>query len=174
MSKRKPHPTQKELQEAFFYDEETGMLHWKIRPSTNIQVGTVAGYKSNDGYCYLKLKGREYLAQNIIWILNYGDIPIDLQVDHADRNRSNNVLENLRLATQRQQNINQSARGFSFCNRVTNPWKVAHRINGKSYYIGIYSTALQARLAYERYTSDLEPEFASTFFTDAFNRLLAA
>ena len=175
MSKRKPHPSQKELQELFFYDEETGLLHWKtLTPNSRVQLGDSAGSVNARGYRQIGIgKGGRYQAHNLVWIWNYGCIPEDLEVDHADKNESNNLLSNLRLATRRQQSINRCIRGFSKLRTMKNSWKAAHNGDGREY-IGSYPTALQARLAYERYTSGLEPAFASTFFTDAFNRLLAA
>ena len=170
MSKRKPHPTQKELQELFFYDEETGLLHWKIRPAKRIKFGAVAGCVNTKGYCQVQVKSIRYQAHNLIWIWNYGDIPDDLEIDHIDKDSSNNAVINLRLSTRRQQCINRNMRGF---HGYRKRWQAFHTL-GKACYIGTYLTALQARLAYERYTSELEPEFASTFFTDAFNRLIAA
>ena len=134
-------------------------------------MGDSAGYARADGYRPVRVKGRNCFTHNLIWIWHYGDIPDDLKVDHADRNPSNNVLSNLRLATERQQQINKRKRGFR---RQRNKWLAQHSRNNRQESIGRYSTALQARLAYERHTSELEPAFASTFFTDAFNRLLAA
>ena len=74
---------------------------------------------------------------------------------------------NLHEATPGQQKLNRRARGF-YRDKLSGGLMC---VSGKRY-VARFSTALQARLAYERVTSEAEPEFASTFFTDTFNELI--
>jgi hypothetical protein len=162
-----------EAQETFFYDDSDGRLYWKIRPRSRTMWGDKAGNLiKRNGYYKVVLRNKDYRLHNIIWNWHYGAIPMGKTVDHIDKDKSNNHISNLRLATKRQQRINISTRGFNWDKR-TQRWHAQHGFNNKKLFLGRYATALQARLAYEKATSDLEPEFASTFFTDAINRLCA-
>ena len=172
-STKRKYPSQQQLQELFFYDNESGLLHWKIKPGRRTPWGKTAGSRDSTGYIVIGIDGEVFRGHKLIWIWNNGNIPEDREVDHIDRNRSNNRLDNLRLATARQQEINKNARGFiRIPDSECKPWRSYHRVDRKWNDIGYYPTALQARLAYEKRTSELEPEFASTFFTDAINHLL--
>ena len=169
MSKRREHPTLAELHELFFYDPDTGFLHWKIRPArSKIMWGDRVGeIPIHSRYQRVKINGVRYYQHNLVWIMNNGDLPEELTVDHKDKDRTNNRLDNLRLANTRQQQINQNVRGFSrMTHRILHPWIARHKVGSRYLLIGSFTTALQARLAYERSTSELEPDFASTWFTD--------
>jgi len=158
----------------FRYDETDGNLYWKMRPSKKVNSGNKAGCKEENGYIVIGLKGRIYKAHNIIYIMCHGEnsIPPDKTVDHKDKNGYNNKIDNLRLATARQQKINQNRRGFHW-RKQNNKWQANHKTPVRQKSLGYFTTALQARLAYEKHTSALEPEFASRFFTEAFNRICA-
>ena len=162
-----------QAQETFFYDDSDGCLYWKIRPSKNCRVtwGDVAGSHQTGGYRQVGLDRKNYRVHNIIWNWHHGEIPAGKEVDHIDKNTSNNRIENLRLADRVQQAIHTKARGF-YKHKRDKLWYSSYRYQGTTNYLGTHDTALQARLAYEKATSALEPEFASTHFTDAFNRLI--
>lgn len=65
---------------------------------------------NNYGYCILTKwiqlpcmnKKKQLLLHHLVWILKTGEQPSST-VDHIDRNKSNNVFENLRLATMQEQ-----------------------------------------------------------------------
>ena len=51
---------------------------------------------------FLKIKGRQYKAHRIAWLLNYGRFP-KTELDHINRIRTDNRIENLRESNRRQQ-----------------------------------------------------------------------
>lgn len=55
------------------------------------------------------MKGKAYYVRvhRMIWELTNGPIPDGLQVDHIDRNRQNNLIENLRVVTCAENNQNK-------------------------------------------------------------------
>ena len=52
------------------------------------------------------LRGENFRCHRIAWVIFYGKDPGEAQVDHIDRNKSNNKIENLRLLDQSGQAFN--------------------------------------------------------------------
>ena len=87
--------------EIFAYDPDTGVITWKVDSGRygRIKAGTVAGsLKSKNGYIEIHLKGKAYKAHRVAWLLHYGSWPSE-QVDHINRNRSDNRAANLRACS---------------------------------------------------------------------------
>lgn len=82
------------VKELLEYDPSTGKLYWKMFRNSQAQKGQEAGSKNSDGYIMVGIDGSYYPAHCIIWFLEFGYYPIK-QIDHADHNRSNNLLNNL-------------------------------------------------------------------------------
>lgn len=57
------------------------------------------GCKRRDGYRVVTLAGKIYLVHRLVAETYFGDIPDGTEVDHANRNRSDNRVENLRIVT---------------------------------------------------------------------------
>ena len=53
------------------------------------------GSLDKDGYLILKIKGKQLKAHRVAWLLNYGEFP-EYELDHINRNRLDNRIENLR------------------------------------------------------------------------------
>ena len=54
------------------------------------------GSYDNDGYLILKIKGKQYKAHRVAYALYYGHFPKG-EIDHINRNRSDNRIENIRV-----------------------------------------------------------------------------
>ena len=110
MTKPKPLPPLELLLERFEYDAETGHLYYNNTPRNDLAPGTVAGYDTGRGWLRVKINGLHYRVARIAWKMHYGiDPPEGLDIDHINRNRSDNRIANLRLVTQKE-NIQNSAR----------------------------------------------------------------
>ena len=110
-------PTQAELRKQFDYDYETGRLVRIYHPVKNQRwrVGQVAGSRHGEGGYQVNVNGTQYLNCRLVWMWVHGEDPGELEVDHKDEDRSNDRIDNLRLATrgQNQQNISTTARNTS-------------------------------------------------------------
>lgn len=73
--------------------------------------GKPVGYLKKTGYWTLcvRVEGKaHYLSiHRIVWELANGPVPDGLQIDHIDRNRQNNLIENLRVVTSAENNQNK-------------------------------------------------------------------
>ena len=97
MAKPRPLPPLETLREALDYDAKTGLLTWKVNRLNGILDGALSGCSDGHGYIQVKLWGRRFKAHRLAWALHYGTDPGSLQVDHVNRNRSDNRISNLRL-----------------------------------------------------------------------------
>ena len=162
-----PIPLQEELHRLFEYRE--GNLYRKIQVSSNARIGANAGQNSGNGYRQVTVNCIKYYMHRIIWIYHYGAIPNKLEIDHIDGNRTNNIIENLRLATSAQNKMNHkralpSSRsnilGVRWC-KARNKWKAAIQNNRKSIHLGSFANqedAIAARKAAElQYFGEFAP-----------------
>jgi hypothetical protein len=87
--------------------------------------------------------------------------------DHIDRNGLNNVDSNLRMCTINQNLYNQIIRkdntsgykGVTFVKRIKK-WKAQIRHNNKRQYLGLFNSAKQAAICYNKKAIELHGEFA--------------
>ena len=91
-----------------------GLLYWKkctSRTGTGPnQPGKIAGCKSGAyGYKVLNFRNVQYSQHRIVWEMHNGVIPEGLSIDHIDRDKQNNRIENLRLADVFIQNANRDS-----------------------------------------------------------------
>lgn len=105
------------LIDALLY--ENGELYW-IKTRQGVVAGTKTGPLGSTGYRRVTWNKQRYQAHRIVWAMHYGDT--DLVVDHINRDKTDNRIENLRAITQRQNKYN-SNRGVNWCNK-SNVWRV--------------------------------------------------
>lgn len=117
----KPLPSLELLEEFFTYCEETGNLVRKKTISWRAKEGQIVGSVNRDGYLRVKFQKEEYMVHRIIWkLVTKQDIPEGIILDHIDRNRKNNKIENLRLSDPLlNQNNRNPDEGISFDTRET-------------------------------------------------------
>lgn len=92
--------TQSRLQELCLYDPESGLFTWKI-PRPKCSVGSVVGSPEPRGYWVAKIDYRRYYVHRLVWLYMTGHWPSD-EIDHIDRDKSNNRWQNLREVTTKQ------------------------------------------------------------------------
>ena len=143
MLKIREYPTQEELKERFDYAD--GKLVYKYSPSFSVKRGTVAGAKTAEGYINITMNRVSYCAHRLVYIWHYGDIPTGMEIDHINRERDDNRIENLRIITKFINMWNTKAKGY-FKDR--SKWRAQIRVNNKKICLGAYKTEVEAHNAY--------------------------
>ena len=148
------------------FDYKEGMLFWKISRSPVFPGKRAGCLCRHRGYRYIRINYKLYAEHNLIWIYHNGDIPEGFEVDHRDRNKLNNKLENLRLATRTQNNGNRDTtygtsqfKGVYF-DKQTGKWRAEIRYQKKRKRLGRFLNELDAAKAYDRAAKELFGEFA--------------
>ena len=157
-----PSLTQSELKELLHYDPDTGIFTWCCRKQ-GVTLGNRVGYLTREGYLRITLKQKHYLTHRLAWLYMYGGWP-SLSLDHVNRNRIDNRIDNLREVTfyQNGQNSNLSSANTSGFKGVSwyardKSWEVQIAFNGMRKFIGRFTdinVAISARKqAEEQYHS---------------------
>lgn len=107
-----------------------------------LRKGKECGYVDNCGYRRVCINRKKYLVHRLVYKLFNPefDLASDLVVDHINRNRLDNRIENLRAVSKAENNRNRAeCRGVSYC-KQTGKWKAA--LNGK--WLGRHDTEQEA------------------------------
>lgn len=146
--------TLSELHNLLDYDSETGFFRWKRRTSNRVSVGDIAGQDNGAGYIRINIYGRRYYGHRLAVFYTTGEWP-QHEVDHADGNRANNAISNLRLATHKQNSQNQPLRstntsgkhGVSW-SKLRGKWAAYICDNGQKVHLGLFESLDAAGNAY--------------------------
>ena len=138
--------TRAQLIEQFDLDPETGFIARKNRAPNE---------KLEGGYVRYFVNGKRYLGHRLMWLYVYGDFPVE-DIDHINRNRSDNRICNLRLvsAAENKQNQNlykNNSSGYRGV-RIYKPsgkWVAVIKANCKRFHLGYFKTQDEAIAMYE-------------------------
>jgi hypothetical protein len=97
--------TQERLKELLRYDPDTGIFTWLKTNSNRARAGSTAGCKSCNEYIVVRIDGVLRRAHRLAWLYMTGSSVAE--IDHANRDKSDNRWANLRAATRSQNNINR-------------------------------------------------------------------
>ena len=155
--------TQERLKELLDYDPESGLFIWKVRTSTHVKPGDHTSACSSHGYRVIGINRRLYFAHRLAWMYVYGEWPVT-QINHIDRNRANNALANLRLATSAEnlQNSSRRSDNTSGCKGVhwwslRGVWTAYINVGGKRTSLGHYPDFFAACCARKSDEIELHP-----------------
>ena len=103
---------------------------WWIKPTNRrIKIGQQFGTRHIYGYRQGSLKGKRYKEHRLIWLYHYGEWPKEC-IDHINGIRDDNRIENLREATNQQNQFNRKSekdsssqyKGVSWC-KLSKKWR---------------------------------------------------
>jgi len=134
----------------FWYFE--GNLYWSDNYGSRAKKGALVGSTDSSGYLQVKLNGKPILVHRIIWMLHNDTYPD--QIDHIDRNRKNNLIENLRAADNTLNQHNASMRkdnssGVTGVNYKNGRYQARIQGNGVRIQLGTFDTLVEAANAYK-------------------------
>lgn len=162
--------TYERLHEILRYEPETGKWFWMVRMGKKVLAGSETGKPDVTGYCHIRMGKNLYKSHRLAWFYMTGQWP-SCDIDHINRNPSDNRWENLREATKTQNMANcrvrkHSASGIKGVRR--NPlskkesWIAEIRHKRKKIHIGCFPTAAEAQSAYWAKAQEIYGEFANS------------
>ena len=160
--------TQSFVRRIFEYKE--GVLYWKEQHGTKVP-GDKAGYVDNrSGYIRLGINCKRYFAHRVVFLYFHGHLP--KMLDHKDRNKQNNRIDNLRECTSYQNNIHRVGnckstskyKGVSW-STARKKWVAQAKVEGHMYFIGRYMDEVEAAEAYDAFVQNWHREFAHPNFS---------
>lgn len=129
------------LNARFAYDPETGVIVHKVNRNS-VLAGQVAGNLEANGYVRVKVRGHKVLAHRLAVLLMTGAWPTG-EIDHVNRDKSDNRWVNLREASSSANNHNRSlfrnntsgAKGVQW-RRQLGKWQAIITVNRKRRSLG--------------------------------------
>lgn len=145
--------TAEKLRDVLEYNSKTGKFKWRVKRQ-GVKLDKSAGVVNGAGYEQIQIDGKRYLSHRLAWLYSYGEWPKGI-LDHVNRDRSDNRIENIREATRSENSVNAKVRsnnriglkGVSF-NKQRNKFMAKIKHNGKIHFLGLFNSAKQAHQAY--------------------------
>jgi len=145
------------------FEYRGGNLYWKI-DRKKVKTGQKAGRQKSNGYCEVRFNGKLHGTHRLIFMMFHGYMPGI--VDHIDGNPSNNLIENLREATHKE-NIRNSkipkdnTSGFKGVtkNKGDTKWTAQCVVDGKRHYLGQYADIHDAAEVVKNFREEKHGEF---------------
>lgn len=140
--------TQARAKLLFRYEVSTGKLFWRKRADVAPQwngkgAGKEAGYVASNGYRMVNADGSMLLVHRVIFLMENGWLPE--QVDHDDHDRVNNRINNLNPATSGINGKNKSKRSDNSSGhngvhlyKRTGKWSAYVTVGGKRTHLGYF------------------------------------
>jgi len=127
------------------------------------KAGERAGYLDVHGYRRLVIDYVKYYEHHLVWFYVHGEWPDE--IDHIDGNSANNAPTNLRLCNRSQNNCNsqrptgESGLRGAYLDKRNLQWYSKIQFGGQVKFLGNFSSAEEAHLAFEVAAEKLHRDF---------------
>lgn len=169
-------PSQEVLRQLLRYDPATGKLFWRPRTPENCKraewfnarFAEREAFTTENRYRTGIINGVSCFAHRVVWKMHHGVDPTDCYIDHINRVKTDNRIENLRLATgtQNQANVDKrphrSSKFKGVCRVARGKWQGTLRKDGVRFHLGTFNCQTAAALAYDLAAIREFGEFAVT------------
>lgn len=156
-----------ELPKLLEYDPNTGLLFWKRRPSdmfpsiraANSWNGRYAGKETASfvnpwGYRDISIMRVKHASHRVAWAIYHGEWP-DGEIDHINRDPSDNRIDNLRVVSSLENSRNKGNyknnksghRGVTW-HKGTGKWMGQIKVDKKNIHLGLFERPEDAGRAY--------------------------
>jgi len=162
--KPKSRSIEKSVFEKIGYERKTGKLYWESGP----RKGKECGWTDRHGYRLTRVDDILVRNHHIVWLIETGEWPKQ-ELDHINRDPSDNRFSNLRYANRHQQGRNQKLQ-----KRREGKWKGVHITSSGKYSVKIkhkgqqisglgcrYEDPREAALVYNMYAERLFGPYAA-------------
>ena len=136
------------LRARFDYDPCTGIF------TRQYASGRPTGRVTKQGYIHISIGHKDYFAHRLAWFYTHGEWPEGI-VDHIDRDKKNNAINNLRIVSKSQNAVNSkmlstNTSGFKGVHKASgcNKWVAQIRTPETRIYLGLFDTPQEASEAY--------------------------
>lgn len=142
-----------EVSKILEYCRETGEFTWKVRVNSKVPSGAKAGTPQSNGYTFITIKGKKFLAHRLAWFFENKEFPNGF-IDHLNGIRTDNRIVNLRVVTSSENLQNQrNPKGKNpylgvSAIKGTEFWQAHICVNGKQKNLGRFKSPEDARNAY--------------------------
>ena len=149
------------------YVPDTGTFTWKHRMSSSALGGSQAGNILKTGYVHIKIRGKNYYAHRLVFLMERGYTP--KYVDHINGDKGDNRQCNLRESSNSQNGANSFLRnnntsgykGVTF-DKINKKWKASIGVKGKNIPLGRFKVIEEAAEAYDKEALAQFGEYAKT------------
>jgi len=152
-----------ELHKSLEYNPETGVLVWKQRSGKGGTrwAGKEAGAADTKGRLRVEINSKSYSASHICFAMYYDRWPLN-QIDHINRNKLDNRIQNLREATNAENSRNRKRLTTGYKGVTLHKGRYIARIgiNYEIINLGSFDTPIEASEAYQAAAIKYHGEFA--------------
>lgn len=143
----------------FHYDAPNGKLYWKNHWCKNVLpqiMDKEADTIDQDGYKKVSLNNQPVAVHRLIYLIENHFFPLPkYMLDHINGDRTDNRISNLRVVSNRQNQLNQRRHREgklpgAYLIKSSGKWRSLFHLHGRSLHLGCFNTELEAHQRYIR------------------------